>query len=426
MPTDVIMPKVDMVMDAGTIVRWYRQEGETVTRGEPLLEIETDKSTIDVEAPASGTLYALSAAVGDTVPVATRIALIAAPGEVPVGSSQSAVRSSQSAVLSPQFSVRSPQSAGGSYQSVGATVTRPRATPVARVLAQRHGFDLATVVGSGPQGRIAKRDVLAIVAKQTNGAPAPVMATTAVIEPPAPAPVAPPPPVSKGQNGSSKPEADGELIALTGTRKVIAERLNASALIPSFVLSVDVEMTQAQLLRERVPGRPSVTALIARAAAPLLMRHTVLNASFRPDGIWQHSTVHLGIAMDIDGRLLVPVVRDAQTLTLREVHAAISSLRERATKRQIGPGELQGSTFSISNLGMLGIDQFTALINPPEAAILAVGRTIEKVVKHEGSLVARPYMTLTLSVDHRVADGAAAARFLSELRSVIEEPYLLV
>jgi pyruvate dehydrogenase E2 component (dihydrolipoamide acetyltransferase) len=169
-----------------------------------------------------------------------------------------------------------------------------------------------------------------------------------------------------------------------------------------------------------------VTAVIARAVAALLVRHPTLNSSFRPEGIWQHGAAHLGIAMDSDGRLLVPVIRAANRLGLREIHAALAALRERAAARQLGPGELQGSSFSISNLGMLGVDAFTAVINPPEAAILAVGRTVERAVGRDGALVLRPLCTLTLTVDHRVADGAAAARFLGELRSALEEPYLLL
>jgi pyruvate dehydrogenase E2 component (dihydrolipoamide acetyltransferase) len=207
---------------------------------------------------------------------------------------------------------------------------------------------------------------------------------------------------------------------------VTAERLAMNTGVPTFTLSVEVVMSAIQGLRERLPFRPSVTAIIARAVGPLLTRHPDLNASFRPDGIWRHRAAHLGIAMDVDGRLLVPVIRDAQARGLREIHTSLRDLRERAGARQLGPGELQGSTFSISNLGMLGVDSFTALINPPEAAILAVGRSVERPYRDGAGVVFRPAMTLTLSVDHRVADGAAAARFLSELRDALEEPGLML
>lgn len=276
---------------------------------------------------------------------------------------------------------------------------------MARSLARQHGLDLWQVAGSGPQGRVRKEDVLR------------------AIESAAAAPKAPASP--EPANGRHTAE-QGELIPLTGARRVTAERLAASASIPQFILSVEVTMTAALGLRERLPYRPSLTAIIARAVAPLLKRHPDLNASFRPDGIWRHGPVHLGIAMDIDGRLLVPVIRDAQSLSLREIDAALRSLRERAATRQLGPAELQGSTFSISNLGMYGIDSFTALINPPEAAILAVGRVAERPYRDGGELIHRPALTLNLSVDHRVADGATAARFLSDLRDHLEEPGMLL
>lgn len=403
MPVDVIMPKVDMVMDAGTIVRWYRGENEPVTAGEPLLEIETDKSTIDVEAPASGVLAAVTAQPGDSVPVARRIAVILAPGEAPPTGQAAPAPAAEAIALA-----------------------RPRATPAARAIARQHGLELAGLPGSGPQGRVRKQDVVAAMRPRAEAAPT---ITPAPIAPPPHAPAPPPaaaaaaPPAA---NGVHHPHDGGELIALSGARRIVAERLSLSAAIPAFTLSADVEMSAVLRLRERLPFRPSVTAVIARAVATLLIRHPALNSSFRPEGIWQHHAAHLGIALDSDGRLLVPVIRDANRLGLREIHEALGALRERALARQLGPAELQGSTFSISNLGMLGVDAFTAVINPPEAAILAVGRTTERPVGRDGALVLRPICTLTLSVDHRVADGAAAARFLGDLRAALEEPYLLL
>lgn len=414
MPTDVIMPKVDMVMETGTIVRWYRQEGEPVRAGEPLLEIETDKSTIDVEAPGSGTLAAVSAQPGDTVPVATLIALILAPGEAAPAAKAPAA---EPVAAAPVASVATAPVAAAptAKNDTHSDDPRPRATPLARSLARQHGLDLWQMVGSGPQGRVVKEDVLRALKEQA--APAPAAAPQPTPRP-QPAPAAP--------NNGAQPYDDGELIPLTGARRVTAERLAMNTGVPTFTLSVEVVMSAIQGLRERLPFRPSVTAIIARAAAALLLRHPDLNASFRPEGIWRHRAAHLGIAMDVDGRLLVPVIRDAQSRGLREIHAALRDLRERAGSRQLGPGELQGSTFSISNLGMLGVDSFTALINPPEAAILAVGRAVERPFRDGAGFVFRPTMTLTLSVDHRVADGAAAARFLSELRDALEEPGLLL
>lgn len=404
MPVDVIMPKVDMVMEHGTVVRWYRREHELVTVGEPLLEIETDKSTIDVEAPATGRLTGVTAQPGDTVPVATRIALILAPGEQ---------------VVEETPSPPAPPPPAGA-------LPRPRATPAARALARHYGLDLHTLIGSGPQGRVRRVDVLQAAEAHTQNTPTTSSSTVAATLTTPELPPTPTPPTLLAQEQRHLEDEEGELLPLVGVRRLVAERLMASAAIPTFVLTVDVEMTALLRIRERLPFRPSLTSLIARAVAPLLCRHPELNRSFRTNGIWQHQAVHLGIAMDSDGQLLVPVIRHAQRLTLRELHAELTAIRERAAARRLGPAELRGSSFSISNLGMFGVDTVTAVINPPEAAILAIGRTVERPVGRNGELVLRPMATLTLSVDHRVADGAAAARFLADLRAAMEEPFLLL
>jgi pyruvate dehydrogenase E2 component (dihydrolipoamide acetyltransferase) len=403
MPIDVIMPKVDMVMDAGTIARWHKAEGDTVRAGEALFDLETDKATMEVEAPASGTLTRITAQDGATVPVATVIALIVQAGEQ---------------LGQPEPPTPAPVSAN----------PRPRATPLARSLARQHGVDLTALVGGGPQGRIRKDDVLTAISAQRTSAPgngaAPALAQPAPTSAPAtPTVLGPPVPVFARPDEQSP---GGRLLALAGARKIIAQRLAISAGIPQFALTVEVDLSAANDLRARLPYRPSITAILARVVAALLPRHPTLNASFREDGIWLHTPVHLGIALDRDGDLLVPVIRDAHQRTLGELAAALVDMRKRAEARQLMPGELQGSTFSISNLGMLGVDQFTALVNPPEAAILAVGRSARRPVEQDGSIMFKPMLTLTLSADHRVTDGAAAARFLQDVRAALEEPLLLL
>lgn len=402
MPVDVIMPKVDMVMETGTIVRWYRNEHEMVTAGEPILEIETDKANIDVEAPASGVLMAISAKPGDVVPVAQRIAQILMPGET-------------LDLLSQSNSPPVPRLAETHQRQLPVTerasngAARVRATPAARAISRQYGLSLAEVTGSGPQGRVHKRDVLAILAaRQTSLAQTKMAAEQQVATPHVPA------------------DEEGELIPLSGTRQIVAKRLMAAASIPTFTLSVEVDMSAISRLRERVPWRPSVTAIIARAVAPLLLKYPDLNSSMRENGIWRHRAVHLGIAMEINERLLVPVIRHAHRLDLQAIQQAIRDLRERAQDRRLGPADLQGSTFSISNLGMFGVDSFTAIINPPEAAILAVGRTVERPIVRNGASLLCPVCVFTLTADHRVVDGALAARFLTDLRAVLEEPYLLL
>lgn len=409
MPVDVIMPKVDMVMDQGTVALWHKAEGDQVRAGEPLFDIETDKATMEVEAPATGTLARISAHEGTAVPVATVIALIVEPGET-----------LDTAQVQPQ------QPSAPVALAALTPDARPRATPLARKMAAEHGLELTAVIGNGPQGRIRKSDVLQAVeqAHPSNGSPG----NGSPEGVPAAAPAAAPPHAARETSPlpAAQPSPGGKLVPLAGVRKIVAERLTLSATIPQFTLQVDVDMTAASALRERLPYRPSFTALLARVVGPLLQRHPSLNASFRADGIWLHDHVHLGIALDSHGDLLVPVIRDAHRRTLHEFHTALGDLRARAEARQLGPRELQGSTFTISNLGMFGIDRFTALINPPEAAILAVGGIARKPVEAGATLAWKPMLTLTLSADHRVTDGAAAAKFVQDVRAALEDPYMLL
>jgi pyruvate dehydrogenase E2 component (dihydrolipoamide acetyltransferase) len=423
MPIDVIMPKVDMVMDTGTVARWHKSEGDVVRAGEPLFDIETDKATMEIEAPASGTLVRITTPTGVTVPVATVIASILEKGET------------LDALAAPsiQQPATPPAAALASRAATGAG-PRPRATPLARKLARAHGVDLATVAGGGPQGRIRKDDVLQAI-ESLGAAGQPTVNGQQLLAQPAArtgaahdVPAAPPMPDQPDRDGARPADdrAAGRRVPLTGVRKIVAQRMAASAAIPQFTLSIDVDLSAAMLLRERLPYRPSVTAILARVVAVALTRHPALNASFRDDSIWLHAPVHLGIALDSDGDLLVPVIRDAHRRTLGELAAALADFRARAEAKQLTPGELQGSTFTISNLGMLGVDQFTALVNPPEAAILAAGRSARRPIEVDGTIVFRPTMTLTLSADHRVTDGAAGARFLQEVREALEEPLLLL
>jgi pyruvate dehydrogenase E2 component (dihydrolipoamide acetyltransferase) len=423
MPVDVIMPKVDMVMDEGTVAQWHKAEGDEVKAGEALFDIETDKATMEVEAPASGTLVRITAPNGMTVPVATVIATILEKGESLDQLGPPAAQPEATQPPAAQLETTQPSTPAPGMAAAEAG-PRPRAMPVARKMAQEHGLDLATLSGSGSRGQIRREDVLqALEATPAVGRPLgdgkPPAETPAAVA----APVGKPPPIAPAAAGA--PEA-GKLVPLTGVRKIIAQRLTVSATIPQFVLSIDVEVSAALQLRERLPYRPSVTALIARVVASVLPRHPSLNASFREDGIWLHTPVHLGIALESGGDLLVPVIRDAHQRSLSEIAAALTDIRQRAEAKQLTPSELQGSTFSISNLGMFGIDQFTALINPPEAAILAAGRSTQRPFDVNGTITFKPMLTLTLSADHRVTDGAIAARFLQEVRAALEEPMLLI
>jgi pyruvate dehydrogenase E2 component (dihydrolipoamide acetyltransferase) len=294
-----------------------------------------------------------------------------------------------------------------------------RATPVARRLAQEMGIDLTKVSGRGPRSRVHKADVLAFADSQTvSFSPLPLrIAPTADLQVPLP---------------------DAEVkavIPLTGPRRLIAERMSfSSASAPHFRLSLNADMSEATRLRAKISDRIqkqtgyklSYTAILALATVKVLPHHPFLNASLNGDEIIQWQDVHLGIATSLDDSLIVPVIRQAQNNNLEQITIALGELVERARNKHLTPAEMSGSTFTISNLGMFDIETFTAIINPPEAAILAVGKILETPQNVDGEIHLKPMMNLTLSVDHRVVDGAGGARFLSELKTVLENPYLML
>lgn len=420
MAIEVIMPKVDMVMDTGTLVEWLKEEGDTVEKGEPIFIVLTDKANIEVESPGSGILTGITAKPDDVIPVTEVIAYILEPGEsLP-----------QKAAVAP---VAVAVAAQGILTAVNTSRPEPvvieqptipspgkvRATPVARRMAAELGVDLAQVAGTGANGRVHKANVLAFVEQQP--------------EPAAPAPK--PMTVTPAQNIPLPNARQKEVVPFAGPRKIIAERLSYSAFTaPHINLSLRIDMTEAARLRARVrdliekkTGRtPSFTAIIARAVASVLPNHPFLNASLAGDKIIVWEDVHLGIAASMEDYLIVPVIREAQNKSLEKIVVEMGDLVERARAKRLTPAEMSGSTFTISNLGMFGIETFTAIINPPESAILAVGAMVDTPVKGESGLELRPMMNVTIAADHRVVDGAAAAKFLAELKATLENPYLLI
>ena len=465
MATEIIMPKVDMIMDDGTFVEWLKQEGDHVKKGEPLFVILTDKANIEIESPANGVLAGVRAQPDDIIPVTEVIAYILEPGEslpAEAASAPSADPFRSSADLEPMAA----QGAGPARASAGRPVSgdgKVRATPVARRLAAELGIDLAQVVGRGPRGRIHKADVLTFAERQKAVFPPPVAAPTVHVV---------------------LPDARRKkVVPLSGPRKIIAERLTYSAFTaPHITLSLCVDMSEATRLRARLlepiqqktGHRLSFTAIITRAVAAVLPNHPYLNASLSGEEIILWDDVHLGVATSVEGYLIVPVIREAQDKSLEQIVAALGDLAERARAKRLTPAEMTGSTFTISNLGMFGIESFTAIINPPEAAILAVGQIVDTprptrgrptgtdaevsgeasqpiepmertsnpfrlhrlhrlirsavplTIESEGRIELRPVMHLTLSADHRIVDGAEAARFLAELKTTLENPYLLI
>ena len=415
MATEVIMPKVDMVMETGTFVEWLKKEGEHVNKGDPLFIITTDKANIELESPGDGILSGVRAKPNDVIPVTEVIGYILAAGEaLPAKAApQPAAAAAASTPAKTAAAVAQPAAV-----AEAAKLGKVRATPLARRMAQDLGVDLKQVSGRGPLGRIHKADVLAYQK------PAPAAA-----RPSAPAAVA-------AQTQIPLPDARRkQVVPLAGPRKIIAERMALSAFTaPHITLSLRVDMTEAVRLRERVlepikaqtGQRVSYTAIVARAVATVLPRHPYLNASLADGNIILWEDIHLGIATSVEENLIVPVIREAQNRNLGQVVAALADLTDRARNRRLTPTEMTGSTFTISNLGMFGIESFTAIINPPESAILAVGKMVDTPVAHEGQMVLRPMMQMTVSADHRVADGATVARFLSELQATLENPYLLI
>jgi pyruvate dehydrogenase E2 component (dihydrolipoamide acetyltransferase) len=417
MATAIIMPKVDMVMETGTFVEWLKQEGDPVEKGDPLFVIMTDKASIEIEAPAAGLLGGVTAKTDDVIPVSEVIGYILEPGEAvpaaaPVAEPLVAAQPRETATPEP-VAVAAP-----ARSATGAPEGKVRATPVARRLAAQMGIDLALVTGRGPRGRIQKADVLGFAEQPPVGvlpAAAPAMAPSVQVPLPA--------------------ARQREVVPLTGPRKIIAERMAYSAFTaPHITLTLSVDMTEAARLRsrlldslqQRTGQRLSYTAILARAVASVLPRHPYLNASLNGDEIILWDDVHLGIATSLEDYLIVPVIREAGSKDLEQLVIDLAGLVERARAKRLTPSEMAGSTFTISNLGMFGIESFTAIINPPESAILAVGKIVGTPQDVEGQIELRPMMQMTLSADHRIVDGATGARFLADLKSTLENPYLLI
>jgi pyruvate dehydrogenase E2 component (dihydrolipoamide acetyltransferase) len=434
MATAVIMPKFSMTQESGTVIKWLIAEGDPVDKGDPILEVETDKVIMEVEAPASGILRSISAAVGDIVPVTEIIAYITAedeewsapleldqisPGEKASLDSETNGKgiSSVSPVakrIADEQGIDPTQLEGTGpggrvtrkdvenflpgLQSIDHQTRSTRATPAARRLGREHQLDLGELSGSGPRERVQAADVSAAVQAQ--------------------------PP---GTIGSET------IIPLEGMRRIIADRmLQSTQSAPHFTLQVDVDMEHAEALRAEFNARGEVkitgTAQIVKACAWALGQHPFVNATLNEDGIHLLPQVNIGVAVALDEGLIVPVIQNADHKRLAQISSEIRDLGQRARANQLRPEDVSGSTFTVSNLGMFGIDRFQAIINPPESAILAVGRIARRPaqVGDKDEMALRKMMTLTLSVDHRVLDGAVAARFLADLRQGLEEPGWLV
>ncbi len=433
MATKIVMAQLSPTMEEGKLVEWKVKEGDQVEAGDILAEVETDKANMDIEALHGGIVRALLVADGDVVAVGALIGVIADADEdisallesAPSPSSAPADEDapppqpeapSEPAPAEPE-PAPAPTDAPTTNVQTPRTSERIKVSPVARRMAQAAGLDLAVMSGTGPGGRIIKGDVEAAIA--TGATPAAVAPGTTADAPRAMTPV-------------GTPRLEDQRIELSLMRKAIAKRLVQSiGPIPHFFLTTEIDMGRALDMRKSLndrlsEGKVGVNDLLIKVVAEALTRHPEINASFEGDAIRRHGSVDIGIAVAVPDGLITPVLRDADRKGLVQISVESADLVARGRIRRLTPEEYQGATFTISNLGMLGIDEFTAIINPPEAAILAIGQTVEKPVVEDGEVVVRRRMRVTMSCDHRVIDGAMGAAFLQTLRAMLENPLELV
>jgi pyruvate dehydrogenase E2 component (dihydrolipoamide acetyltransferase) len=411
---EVVMPRLSDSMEEGMLIRWLKADGDDVRRGEEIVEIETDKATMAYEADADGIL-SIAVPEGEVVSVGIRIATIG-DARVPAGvSAEGNGGGGEMASAAVPTAAPAPSNGRGN-------ANRPNASPVARRTAARLGVDLARVSGTGPHGRILKADVVtASVAAPPAAAPEGAPAAPAVTVPGLP-------PASTRAAG--EPDAGQTVQSLTRTQSVIARRMAESrATVPDFALQVDVDMTAAIDLRGRLKAitspAPSINDIIIKACAVVLRRHPRANGSYRDGSFVLHDGVNVGFAVAAPDSLVVPVIRDADAKSLGAVAVETRRLVERVRSGAVTPPELSGGTFTVSNLGMFGIDRFEGIINVPQAAILCVGAVADRPVARDGQVVVAPMMTITLACDHRILYGADAAAFLRDIRTALEEPLVI-
>jgi pyruvate dehydrogenase E2 component (dihydrolipoyllysine-residue acetyltransferase) len=444
--SEVIMPALEMAQDFGKLLNWRISEGEQITKGEPLMDIETDKVTVEIEAPASGTLARVTAAPGDLIPVGQVIAIILAPGETAGEGFSEPDRPNPSPATSPET---------GSDEPAPASEVLVRASPLAARIATDNNVDLQQIVPAGP--RIEKSDVLAFLEARKSGSskddgallpPASpkarrlakerelnidkikgtgpggaviagdVMAASVELNPADAIPI----PTSSPQTSSA---------AISNVWRVMAERVTLSwTTVPHFYLMREVNASRLRDWRDSAAGRfeekLTYTDMLIRIVAATLQRHPRVNASWKEGEIQLNQEINLGLAVAVEEGLIVPIIYQANSLTLPEIINRRQEIVRRARERKLLPDDIRGGTFTISNLGMFGVDIFNAIVNPPQAAILAVGRIADRVVAQAGQPAVQPMLTLSLSCDHRVVDGALGAQFLATLAELLEDPLRLL
>lgn len=429
MATEVIMPQLGLTMTEGLIAKWLKNIGDAVKKGEPLLEVETDKLNKEIEATADGVLLQLVVPAGESVPVKTVLAYIGQPNEQ-LAAVQAVTEAAATAAAPAAVAPAMP--AAAQIVSDGGWI---KASPLARRVARDNNISLALVKGTGPEGRIVERDVKAALsespAKQTVSPLAAKVAAEYSVDLTA---------IQKDGRVMSadvlavvKPSAPASAVGgkpLSGMRRIIAERLSQSWKAPHVHMTAEVDMTAAGELRRRLMAvkneKMSFTELVVRACAQALTEYPTVNSALIDGQVHAYDTVNIGVAVAIDNGLVVPVVRNAQQKNLAALRKEIAELGSQARSGNLSPDAMTGGTFTVTNLGMYGVDHFTPVINPPEAAILGVCRVVEKAVVVNGEVVVRPMMNICLSFDHRLVDGAAGAMFIGRIKSLLEEPLLML
>lgn len=420
MAVEVILPRVDMDMAAGKISKWHVKEGEKVAKGALLFEIETDKAAMEIDSPADGILRNIVVAEGASAPVGSAVAYIYAEGEAV---STPAAPRPEAAPAKPEAPTPAAVPAA-TAQAADVNGEAPRATPLARRLAREAGLSIAAIRGSGPRGRVVAADVRGAAEAEQS---APAVSTKA------------PPPATASSVLNVYQPGSFDVIPVDGMRRTVAARLTESKqTVPHFYLSVTCRIDELKAARERLnaaapkgtDGKPlwklSINDFVIKAMGLALQKVPAANVTWAGDSILQHRSSDVGVAVAVEGGLFTPVVRNVESKTLSAISTEMKDLAARARARKLARSEYQGGTAAISNLGMYGIEQFTAIINPPHATILAVGAGVERFVPVNGQPVLATEMACTLSCDHRAVDGAVGAELLQAFRSLIETPLLML
>lgn len=424
------MPRMSDTMEEGNIIGWLKKEGDRVEPGQTLAEVETDKATMELDAFVEGVILHIAVKEGP-VPIDGVIAVIGQPGEdwqAVLASANGGAPAAAATNGQAETPVAAPVAAEVPAAATSSEDTRIKASPLAKSIAKESGVSLEQVTGSGDQGRIVKKDVEAFL--EGKGA------TPEVAPTPTPTPT-PATPSAKAEAPASVPFAfnaggsNFEEVNVSQMRKVIARRLGESLFTaPHFYLTIELNMDRAIEMRKQLnevsPVKLSFNDLVVKAVAASLTKHPAINSSWLGDKIRYNKDINIGVAVAVEDGLLVPVIRYANMKTLSQINTEVKTLAGKAKERKLQPDEMQGNTFTISNLGMFGIDEFTAIINPPDACILAVGGIFEKPIVKNGEIVVGNIMKVTLSCDHRVVDGATGAQFLQTFKEIIEEPIKLL